>query len=133
MKERLGMTQLRTQANQMKFGEVSLFIRDFHFFIEIYFKIEEDAYQDAIGYSTGLIGKSGSGKVRAAQVDSKTKAKISQKLQVCFFLFLLFNNHLFFFRKLYNVKIIHLVVQQQFIIENKLVEQHQVSLLLHFK
>lgn len=64
MKERLGMTELRTQANQMKFGQ-----------------IEEDAYQDAIGYSTGLIGKSGSGKVRAAQVDSKTKAKISQKLQ----------------------------------------------------
>jgi hypothetical protein len=49
------------------------------------FKIEEDAYQDAIGFSTGLIGKSGSGKIRAAQVDSKTKAKISQKLQVSFF------------------------------------------------
>jgi len=84
-----------------------------------YFKIEEDAYQDAIGFSTGLIGKSGSGKVRAAQVDSKTKAKISQKLQVCFFLFLLFNNHSIFFRKLYNVKIIHLVEQQQYTIENK--------------
>jgi hypothetical protein len=26
MKERLGMTQLRTQANQMKFGEVKHFI-----------------------------------------------------------------------------------------------------------
>jgi hypothetical protein len=26
MKERLGMTQLRTQANQMKFGEVNRFI-----------------------------------------------------------------------------------------------------------
>jgi ABC-type glutathione transport system ATPase component len=37
-----------------------------------------------VGFSTGLVGKSGSGKVRAAQVDSKTKAKISQKLQVCF-------------------------------------------------
>lgn len=70
MKERLGMTELRTQANQMKFGQ-----------------IEEDAYQDAIGYSTGLIGKSGSGKIRAAQVDSKTKAKISQKLQVWFSFF----------------------------------------------
>ena len=53
----------------------------------LYFKIEEDAYQDAIGYSTGLAGKSGSGKVRAAQVDSKTKAKISQKLQVSFLSF----------------------------------------------
>ncbi len=59
----------------MDFSSIDLF----------YFKIEEDAYQDAVGYSTGLIGKSGSGKVRAAQVDSKTKAKISQKLQVCFF------------------------------------------------
>jgi U4/U6 small nuclear ribonucleoprotein PRP31 len=45
-------------------------------------QIEEDAYQDAVGFSFGAIGKSGSGKVRAAQVDSKTKAKISQKLQV---------------------------------------------------
>ncbi len=108
----------------MDFSSIDLF----------YFKIEEDAYQDAIGFSTGLIGKSGSGKVRAAQVDSKTKAKISQKLQVCFFLFfLLFNNHSIFFRKLYNVKIIHLVEQQQYIIENKLVVQHLVSLLLHFK
>ncbi len=86
MKERLGMTQLRTQANQMKFGEVKRFKNKFWFFI-FYFKIEEDAYQDAIGFSTGLIGKSGSGKVRAAQVDSKTKAKISQKLQVCLFSF----------------------------------------------
>ncbi len=110
MKERLGMTQLRAQANQMKFGE-----------------IEEDAYQDAIGFSTGLIGKSGSGKVRAAQVDSKTKAKISQKLQVCF-IFISFSCYYFFYlsRKLYNVKIIVLEVQQLFIIENKLVELHPV-------
>ncbi|CAF4016503.1 unnamed protein product [Adineta steineri] len=64
MKERLGMTELRIGANKTKFGE-----------------IEEDAYQDAVGFSTGMLGKSGSGKVRAAQVDSKTKAKISQKLQ----------------------------------------------------
>ncbi len=86
MKERLGMTQLRTQANQMKFGEVRKFSINESFFRHIFsLQIEEDAYQDAIGFSTGLIGKSGSGKVRAAQVDSKTKAKISQKLQVCFF------------------------------------------------
>ncbi|CAF4343925.1 unnamed protein product, partial [Adineta steineri] len=51
-----------------------------------FFKIEEDAYQDAVGFSTGMLGKSGSGKVRAAQFDPKTKAKISQKLQVCFLL-----------------------------------------------
>jgi U4/U6 small nuclear ribonucleoprotein PRP31 len=55
------------------------------FFI-FYFKIEEDAYQDAIGFSTGLIGKSGSGKVRAAQVDSKTKAKVSSLFIFFFFL-----------------------------------------------
>merc|ERR1712127_759002 len=44
-------------------------------------EIEEDAYQDDLSFSAGQIGKSGSGRVRAAQVDSKTKARISQKLQ----------------------------------------------------
>ena len=44
-------------------------------------EIEEDAYQDDLNFSTGQIGKSGTGRVRAAQVDSKTKARISQKLQ----------------------------------------------------
>lgn len=64
MKERMGITDLRKQANRMTFGE-----------------IEEDAYQDDLSFSTGQMGKSGSGRVRAAQVDSKTKARISQKLQ----------------------------------------------------
>jgi U4/U6 small nuclear ribonucleoprotein PRP31 len=64
MKERMGVTELRKQANRMTFGE-----------------IEEDAYQDDLSFSTGQIGKSGTGRVRAAQVDSKTKARISQKLQ----------------------------------------------------
>lgn len=64
MKERLGITELRKQANRMTFGE-----------------IEEDAYQEDLSFSTGQIGKSGTGRVRAAQVDSKTKARISQKLQ----------------------------------------------------
>ncbi|CAF1196619.1 unnamed protein product [Didymodactylos carnosus] len=63
MKERLGMTDLRRQGNRMIFGE-----------------IDEDAYQDAVGFSFGTIGKSGSGRIRAPQVDSKTKARISQKL-----------------------------------------------------
>ena len=91
MKERNGMTQLRSDANRTKFAEVKYFY-SFFYSILFYFKIEDDAYQDAIGYSTGLIGKSGTGKVRAAQVDSKTKARISQKLQVCFssFLFIYF-------------------------------------------
>ena len=64
MKERLGLTELRKQANRMTFGE-----------------IEEDAYQEDLSFSTGQIGKGGSGRVRAAQVDSKTKARIRQKLQ----------------------------------------------------
>jgi U4/U6 small nuclear ribonucleoprotein PRP31 len=63
IKERLGTTELRKQANRMTFGE-----------------IQEDAYQDDLNFSTGQIGKSGSG-IRATQVDSKTKARISQKLQ----------------------------------------------------
>lgn len=64
MKERLGITDLRKQANRMTFGE-----------------IEEDAYQDDLSFSTGQIGKSGTGRIRAAQVDSKTKARISKTLQ----------------------------------------------------
>ena len=64
MKERMGFTELRKQANRVTFGE-----------------IEEDAYQDDLSFSLGQIGKSGAGRVRAAQVDSKTKARISQKLQ----------------------------------------------------
>ena len=64
MKERLGMTEIRKQANRMTFGQ-----------------IEEDAYQEDISVSTGQMGKGGTGRIRAAQVDSKTKARISQKLQ----------------------------------------------------
>jgi len=69
----------------MKFGEVRLFNKEFYLFIYFVFYLTiEDAYQDAICFSTDLIGKSGSGKVRATQVDSKTEANISKKLQVCF-------------------------------------------------
>lgn len=65
MKERLGLTELRRAHNRMTFGE-----------------IEEDAYQDDLSVSLGQMGgRSGSGRVRAAQVDAKTKARISQKLQ----------------------------------------------------
>jgi U4/U6 small nuclear ribonucleoprotein PRP31 len=64
MKERLGITEMRKQANRMTFGE-----------------IEEDAYQDDLSFSTGQIGKGGTGRIRAAQVDSKTKARISKTLQ----------------------------------------------------
>ncbi|XP_073458410.1 U4/U6 small nuclear ribonucleoprotein Prp31 isoform X3 [Aquarana catesbeiana] len=64
MKERLGLTEIRKQANRMSFGE-----------------IEEDAYQEDLGFSLGHLGKSGSGRVRQAQVNEATKAKISKTLQ----------------------------------------------------
>ena len=65
MKEKLGMTEMRKQANRMNFAE-----------------IEEDAYQEDLGFSLGQIGKGGTGRVRAAQVDNKTQVKISKSLQV---------------------------------------------------
>lgn len=64
MKERLGLTELRKQANRMNFGE-----------------IEDDAYQEDLGFSLGTMGKGKSGKVRGPPVDSKTKARISKTLQ----------------------------------------------------
>jgi len=64
MKERLGMTEMHKQANRTNFGE-----------------IEDDAYQDSIGYSLGQLGKRGSGRIRAAQVDNKTQVRISKTLQ----------------------------------------------------
>lgn len=64
MKERLGMTEMRKAANRMSFGE-----------------IEDDAYQDDLGFSLGTLGKGKSGRVRGPPVDSKTKAKISKTLQ----------------------------------------------------
>ena len=47
-------------------------------------QIEDDAYQEDLGFSLGVMGKSKSGKVRGPPVDSKTKARISKSLQVCF-------------------------------------------------
>jgi len=64
MKERLGMTEMHKQANRTNFGE-----------------IEDDAYQESIGYSLGQLGKRGSGRIRAAQVDNKTQVRISKTLQ----------------------------------------------------
>ena len=82
MKERSGMTELSRQQNRTIFGQVSCFSRYLSIDGDLLVQIEEDAYQDAVGFSYGAIGKSGSGRIRAAQVDSKTKARISQKLQV---------------------------------------------------
>uniref|UniRef100_A0A8B9RCS2 U4/U6 small nuclear ribonucleoprotein Prp31 n=1 Tax=Astyanax mexicanus TaxID=7994 RepID=A0A8B9RCS2_ASTMX len=64
MKERLGLTEIRKHANRMTFAE-----------------IEDDAYQEDLGFSLGQLGKSGSGRVRQAQVNDVTKARISKSLQ----------------------------------------------------
>ncbi|XP_052433542.1 U4/U6 small nuclear ribonucleoprotein Prp31-like isoform X3 [Carassius gibelio] len=64
MKERLGLTEIRKYANRMTFAE-----------------IEDDAYQEDLGFSLSQMGKSGSGRVRQAQVNDSTKARISKSLQ----------------------------------------------------
>ncbi|XP_075159648.1 pre-mRNA processing factor 31 [Haematobia irritans] len=64
MKERYALTEFRKHANRMNFGD-----------------IEEDAYQDDLGYSRGTIGKTGTGRIRLPQVDEKTKVRISKTLQ----------------------------------------------------
>jgi len=64
MKERYAVTEMRKQANRMTFGE-----------------IEDDAYQEDLGYTRGNLGKGGTGRIRAAQIDEKTKVRISKTLQ----------------------------------------------------
>jgi len=64
MKARYAVTELRKQANRITFGDIG-----------------EDAYQDDLGYNRGMLGKGGAGKVRMAQIDEKTKVRISKTLQ----------------------------------------------------
>ena len=65
MKDRYAVTELRKQHNRMTFGE-----------------LEEDQYQSDLSYSRGNIGKGGiGGGIRAAQVDERTKVRISQTLK----------------------------------------------------
>ncbi|CAD7081352.1 unnamed protein product [Hermetia illucens] len=64
MKERYALTEFRKQANRMNFGD-----------------IDEDAYQEDLGYTRGTIGKTGTGRIRLPQVDEKTKVRISKTLQ----------------------------------------------------
>lgn len=64
MKERYAMTELRKQNNRLNFAD-----------------IEDDAYQEDLGYSRGTIGKTGTGRIRLPQVDEKTKVRISKTLQ----------------------------------------------------
>ncbi|KAF2883843.1 hypothetical protein ILUMI_22312 [Ignelater luminosus] len=64
MKERYAMTEFRKHANRMNFAD-----------------IEDDAYQEDLGYTRGTIGKSSTGRIRLPQVDEKTKVRISKTLQ----------------------------------------------------
>jgi len=63
-KERYAMTELRKHNNRLNFAD-----------------IEEDAYQEDLGYTRGTIGKAGTGRIRLPQVDEKTKVRISKTLQ----------------------------------------------------
>jgi hypothetical protein len=56
MKERYAMTEFRKQANRLNFAD-----------------IEDDAYQEDLGYTRGTIGKTGTGRIRLPQIDEKTK------------------------------------------------------------
>lgn len=64
MKERYAITEYRKQQNRMNFAE-----------------IEDDAYQDDLGYTRGTIGKKSTGRIRMPQIDEKTKVRISKTLQ----------------------------------------------------
>lgn len=66
MKERLGLTELRKKANRMNFGDLA-----------------EDVIQENMGFSLGqaVSGPSGGGRIRAAALDPKSRARMSQKLQ----------------------------------------------------
>ncbi|KAL6731204.1 hypothetical protein Aduo_002098 [Ancylostoma duodenale] len=66
MKERMGMTDLRKSANRMNFGELA-----------------EDVLQDHIGFDLGQVktGNIAGGRIRAGVVDSKTRVRMSQKMQ----------------------------------------------------
>lgn len=64
-KEKVALTELRKQANTIKFGQ-----------------IQEDVFQTSMGYGVGAIGQSGTGKIRNAQLDNKTKVSLSKRLQV---------------------------------------------------
>jgi U4/U6 small nuclear ribonucleoprotein PRP31 len=44
-------------------------------------EMEEDLYQDDLGYTRGQIGKGGAGRIRKVTVDEKTRVRISKNLQ----------------------------------------------------
>ncbi|KAL3088659.1 hypothetical protein niasHT_010819 [Heterodera trifolii] len=66
-KELLKATELRRKANRMNFGE-----------------LQEDVMQDHLGFTLGQANSHSlpsGGRLRASQVDNKTRVKVSQKLQ----------------------------------------------------
>ncbi|EAA00197.5 AGAP012142-PA [Anopheles gambiae str. PEST] len=83
MKERYAITEFRKQANRMNFGDVSIgfFYTVVNSFTHALSQIEEDAYQEDLGYTRGTIGKTGTGRIRLPQIDEKTKVRISKTLQ----------------------------------------------------
>lgn len=99
MKERYQLSEMRKQANRMTFGEVCpahhqlvcplIPTPPLHppltpLLCPPFLQIEEDAYQDDLGFSMGQMGKSSTGRVRGPAVDQKTQVTISKRLQVCY-------------------------------------------------
>ncbi len=90
MKDRYAQSSMRKQTNRMTFGEVRkvpklcllcLLFLPVH--ICVLTQIEQDAYQEDLGLSTGQLGKGGvAGPVRGPTVDKKTQVSISKRLQV---------------------------------------------------
>ncbi|KPJ07884.1 U4/U6 small nuclear ribonucleoprotein Prp31 [Papilio machaon] len=85
MKERYAMTEFRKNANRLNFADLS-FLRgspadELGEFKGAGWVIEDDAYQEDLGYTRGTIGKSSTGRVRLPQIDEKTKVRISKTLQ----------------------------------------------------
>lgn len=65
MKEKFAVTEMRRQANRVRFGEIG-----------------EDIHQSHIGFGIGSLAKEqSSGKVRNAAIDKKTQVSISKRLQ----------------------------------------------------
>ena len=66
MKEKFAVTEMRRQANRVRFGEIG-----------------EDIYQTSVGFGVGSLNKEqSSGKVRNPAMDKKTQVSISKRLQV---------------------------------------------------
>ena len=61
-----------------------LFNQGFVSLLLLTWQIEQDAYQEDLGFSSGQLGKGGvAGPIRGPTVDKKTQVSISKRLQVC--------------------------------------------------